>query len=86
MLADKRLYPGNAPAARTLSKVWAPRLRITKGSMKVFLLKENAKHFATGGSLAKKLPKNEAYDGGCFFFVGIYVGNWVLLYCIGLWI
>ena len=86
VLADKRVYPCNAPANRNLSKAWATRLRITKGSMKVFLLKENAKHFANGVSSVKKLPKNDAYDGGCFFFVGIYVGNWVLLYCIGLWI
>ena len=85
VLADKRIYPGIMPA-RTISKVWVPRLRITKGSMKVFLCKENAKHFTNSEHLRKKLTKNDAFDGGCFFFVGIYVGNWVLLYCIGLWI
>ena len=86
MLADKRIYPSLNMPSRTWSKAWTPRLKISKGSMMIFLRRENAKHFSNPEHLRRKLTKNDAYDGGCFFFVGIYVGNWVLLYCIGLWI
>ena len=35
--------------------------------MKIFLAKENTKHFGNPESMRRKLTKNDAYEGGCFF-------------------
>lgn len=67
VLADKRIFPG--PPARSISQSWVPRLKISKGSMKIFLAKENTKHFGNSESMRRKLTKNDAYEGGCFFLL-----------------